>query len=141
MGFPEGWNRQWPGAGSTGNTDYFLAGERILVALPHEGAVDDVVTANENVEYQAKFFIERDERGVVIVVGDRLVDQSREARQVYTTKPTSDWAVGFALVSTSLLARAMFSFFMGLSSRGTKHPIKMFPTLDAALIWARQEVK
>jgi hypothetical protein len=139
MAFPEGWNHEWPGVGSTSNTDYYAAHDRILIALPHLGAVDKLATATENIEYQAQHFSKRSLRGVVVVLGDRLVDQTREARQVYSTKPTSDWAIGFCLVSSSLLSRAMFSFFMGLSRTRSNLPILMFPTLESALNWAYEE--
>lgn len=139
-GLPEGWDSSWPEVGRTSRVAYFTASDRILVALPEPDTRDTAELAMENIDYQARYFLERDVRGIVVILGDRLIDQTRDARQVYAVKPTNDWALGFGIVGSSMLTRAMFALYCGLLQRSSDRPTRMFATLGGALKWAELQV-
>ena len=65
-----------------------------------------------------------------------MASQDKEARRVYQSEPEPALMLGSALVGGSLLSRAMGSFFLGLSR--PKIPVKMFATLDEAMVWAKK---
>lgn len=141
MEWPPGWDRAWSQVGSTSNTDYYVDHERVLLVLPHPASHDTDATARENLDFQHRYFAERDDPPVLAIFFDRLASQDRAARKTYSQDTTSPWALGFALVGGSLLSRAMGSFFLGLSR--TAIPLRFFPSLAEARPWlrSRQDAK
>jgi hypothetical protein len=128
---------RWESVGETSNTRYFLVEERVLAGVPPAGSVDDARSARENIDFQQGYF-RKNKPGVVIIFFDNLVSQDKGARAVYQTQGDPTVLVGTALVGGNLLSRAMGSFFMGLSK--PKVAVKMFPSLDEAVVWAHQRI-
>lgn len=127
----------WTLEAESSNTRYFALEPGVLVGVPAPGSVDDTASARANLAIQLGYF-RKTKPGAVIVFFDNLVSQDKGARGVYQTEADPDLMLGTALVGGSLLSRAMGSFFMGLSK--PKIPVKMFATLDEALIWAHERI-
>lgn len=127
----------WKVEGATSNTRYFVVEERILAGVPPPGSIDDAGTARQNLEFQHGYF-RKTKPGVVVIFFDHLVSQDKGARAVYQTEADAAVLLATALVGGNLLSRAMGSFFMGLSK--PKIPVKMFRTLDEAVVWAHERI-
>jgi len=119
--------------GATRNTDYFMVAPRIIVAAPHPGTVDDGESAKENVAFQLGYARDFGEPCGVIVLLGSLKSQDPEARRIYAEKMDPTLVFGTALVVNSALARAMGSFFLGLTK--PRIPIGLFPSLEACIPW------
>lgn len=134
--WPQGWDVAWPTVGKTSNTVYYVDDEGVLLALPNPRAHDTGLTALENVEFQKFHFDAHHRPPIVAIFYDRLASQDRAARKVYADDPSPQWSEGFALIGSSMLSRAMASFFLGLGQ--PRIPVKMFTTLDDARPWIRE---
>jgi hypothetical protein len=126
---------QWTLVEKTANSSYYLVEEGVLAAVPNEGARDDVTTARENVAFQNRYLAEHG-GGVVVVFFDRIVSQDREARRIYQSTADPAAMLGSGFIGGTALARAIASFSLGFTKQ--RIPVKMFPDLDEALVWARQ---
>jgi hypothetical protein len=124
---------QWKPLGRTFNTHYYLLADDVLIVLPDKGLRDDGVSARVNIDYQTAYARLLGRRCCVIVVIDSMMSQDSEARRIYASgmQPTLFYAA--ALIVTSPLARAMGSFFLGLTKPAV--PTKMFESVDAAAAW------
>ena len=100
--------------------------------------MDDGNTARENQAFQHDYFRRVGLRGVTVIVFDRMVSQDKDARRVYSTEADLTLFGAAALVSRSLLARAMVSFFMGLSR--PRMPTRMFADIPGAIAWAHEHI-
>ena len=65
---------------------------------------------------------------------DNMVSQDKDARRAYQTDADPALMRGVALVGGSMLARAIGSFFLGISR--PRVALKMFGTLEQARHWA-----
>lgn len=133
--WPPGWDPKWALVGKTSNTDYYVDHEGVLLALPHPGSHDTGATARENFAFQKRHYQTHDDPPIVAIFFDRMASQDREARTIYSSDPSAQWALGFALIGGSMLSRAMGSFFLGLSR--PQAPLKFFPSLAQARPWIR----
>lgn len=123
----------WTRIGRSSNTAYYQAGDDVLIVLPDLGLKDDEASARENVAFQIRF-AERLGRRVGLVVNlTSLRSQDAAARKVYSSALDSELFRGSALVVKSPLARAIGSFFMGLSR--PKFPAKLVETIDDGVAW------
>lgn len=122
--------------GASSNTRYYSIEEGVVLGIPHDGARDDEASARQNVEFQCSYFRDAGRGGVVVIDIDPLTSQDKGARRVYQAEPDPEHMRGTALVGGKLLARAIGSFFLGLSK--PRIPIKMCADLDGALAWARE---
>jgi hypothetical protein len=120
--------------GASTNSDYYGLADEAVVVIPREGSKDDGATARSNREKQIAYFRERGQKGGAIIFFDRMTSQDKDARKVYETMDVALTCT--ALVGGSMLTRAMFSFFLGISR--PKVPIKLFADLDGAVAWVRQ---
>jgi hypothetical protein len=125
----------WKYVGETANTRFYVVEDRVLAAVPNDGARDNRATALENTTFQNTFLKELGHPGVVVVFFDRMVSQDRDARRVYQTETDPAHMLGSCLVGGTALSRAMASFSIGFSRQ--RVPVRLFPNLDAALVWAR----
>jgi hypothetical protein len=125
---------QWKPLGRTLNTHYFLLADDVLIVLPDKGLRDDGASAQVNIDYQISYARLLGRRCCVIVVIDSLSSQDSEARRIYASgmQPTLFYAA--ALVVTSPLARAIGSFFLGLTKPAV--PTRLFESVEAAAAWA-----
>jgi hypothetical protein len=124
---------QWKPLGRTYNTHYFLLADDILIVLPDKGLRDDGASARVNIDYQTAYARLVNKRCCVVVVIDSLSSQDSEARRIYAAgmQPTLFYAA--ALIVTNPLARAIGSFFLGLTRPAV--PTKLFESVDAAAEW------
>ena len=119
--------------GTTSNSDYFMVAPHIIVAAPRSGSVDDAASARENVQFQHAYARALGRPCAVIVLLGSLSNQDAAARRVYADQMDPSLVFATALVVNSALARAMGSFFLGLTK--PRLALGLFPSLDACLPW------
>lgn len=136
MGAVEIDTKAWERLGATSNTQYYAVETGIIAAVPNLGSVDDRKSAVENVELQDAHWHEIGRGGVVLVYFDRMVNQTKEARQAYGTLHDLTVMRASALIGGSVLGRTIISFFLGLFK--PQVPVKMFGTTESALVWSRE---
>jgi hypothetical protein len=124
---------QWKPLGRTYNTHYYLLSDDVLIVLPDQGLRDDGVSARVNIDFQSAYARLLGRRCSVVVVLDSLTSLDSEARRVYAAgmQPTLFYAA--ALIVSSPLARAIGSFFLGLTRPAV--PTKLFESVDDAAKW------
>lgn len=125
----------WPFLGRTDNASFYLADPRAIVVVPDEGRPDDETTARQSMSLQAAHWQAQGRRGATIVLMDRVVHQSKDARRVYQLEVNPSRFTVCCLVSSSMFGRAVASVFVGLSRPAV--PTRMFGSVDQALQWAR----
>lgn len=123
----------WKPLGRTHNTRYYLLADDVLVVLPDKGLRDDGASARVNIDYQTAYARMVGRRCCVIVVIDSLTSQDSEARRIYAAGMQPSLFYAAALIVTSPLARAIGSFFLGLTKPAV--PTKLFESVDAAAAW------
>jgi len=124
---------EWKAVGSTYNTRYVEAAADVLVVMPEQGVKDDGPSARVNIDFQTRHAVATGGRCAVVVILSSLVSQDGEARRIYAAG--MDPAVFFAaaLIVSNPLARAIGSFFLGLTRPGV--PTRLFDAIDPALAW------
>jgi hypothetical protein len=124
---------QWKPLGRTHNTRYYLLADDVVIVLPDKGLKDDGPSARMNIDYQTAYARLLGRRCCVIVVIDSLTSQDSEARRIYAAgmQPTLFYAA--ALIVTNPLARAIGSFFLGLTRPAV--PTRLFETIEDAGAW------
>ena len=120
--------------GESDNTVYYALDDGVLVAVPHEGSKDTGSSARSNRAEQVKYFRERGKKGGIVIFFDRMLSQDKDARRVYEGMDVALTCT--ALVGGSMLARAMFSFFLGIAR--PRVPVKLFGDFESALSWVRE---
>ena len=124
---------QWKPIGRTYNTHYFLLSDDVLIVLPDKGLRDDGASARANIDYQTAYARLLGRRCCVIVVIDSLTSQDSEARRIYASGMQPGLFFAAALIVTNPLARAIGSFFLGLTKPAV--PTRLFESVDAAAAW------
>ena len=124
---------QWKPLGRTYNTRYFAASDDVMIVLPDQGLKDDGASARVNIDFQTAYARMLGRRCAVVVVIDSLTSQDSEARRIYAAGMQPTLFFGAALVVSSPLARAIGSFFLGLTRPAV--PTKLFDSVDAATAW------
>ncbi len=118
--------------GRSSNTSYYLAAEDILIVLPDAGLKDDEASARENVAFQIDVAKRTGRRIGLVVYLSSLLSQDSAARKVYASLDPNLF-LGSALVVANPLARAIGSFFMGLSR--PKFPARLVETFEEGIAW------
>ena len=128
---------QWKLLGRTYNTYYYLLADDVMIVLPDKGLKDDGASARVNMDYQTAYARMLGRRCCVIVVLDSLTSQDSEARRIYASgmQPALFYAV--ALIVTNPLARAIGSFFLGLTRPAV--PTRLFESVEDAAAWVTTE--
>ena len=122
----------WKSIGRTSNTSYYWAGDGMLIVLPDTGLKDDETSARENVAFQTAQARSVDRPvGLVVYLG-ALLGQDPAARRIYAELDPTLF-LGSALVVSSPLARAIGSFFLGLSR--PRFPARLVENIDDGLRW------
>ena len=124
---------QWKPLGRTFNTHYFLLADDVMIVVPDKGLKDDGASARVNMDYQTAYARLVGRRCCVVVVIDSLTSQDAEARRVYAAGMQPSLFYAAALVVTSPLARAIGSFFLGLTRPPV--PTKLFESVEDAAAW------
>lgn len=123
----------WKPLGRTFNTHYFLLADDVLIVLPDKGLKDDGASARVNMDYQTAYARLVGKRCCVIVVIDSLTSQDSEARRVYAAGMNPALFYAVALIVSNPLARAIGSFFLGLTRPPV--PTRLFETVEDAAAW------
>jgi hypothetical protein len=114
----------------------YRAAPRVVVAAPESGVRDFTEFALEHRRLLEDLIRESGVTHSLVVLLDRVLDQDAGARKAWAdTDPRLIHAA--ALVCSSMLARALGAFFLGL--RQPKMPTRIFGTTEAALAWAREQ--
>jgi hypothetical protein len=124
---------RWKPLGRTYNTRYFLASDDVMIVLPDQGLRDDGASARVNIDFQTAYARLLNRRCAVVVVIDSLTSQDAEARRIYASGMQPTFFYAAALIVTNPLARAIGSFFLGLTRPAV--PTKLFDSWDAATSW------
>ena len=124
---------QWKLLGRTYNTHYYLLSDDVLIVLPDKGLKDDGVSARVNMDYQTGYSRLLGRRCSVVVVLDSLTSQDTEARRIYATGMQPSLFYAAALIVSNPLARAIGSFFLGLTRPAV--PTKLFDSVEDATAW------
>jgi hypothetical protein len=124
---------QWKPLGRTYNTHYYLLSDDVLIVLPDQGLRDDGASARINIDFQSAYARMLGRRCCVIVVLDSLSSQDSEARRIYAAGMQPSLFYAAALIVTNPLARAIGSFFLGLTRPAV--PTKLFESVEDAANW------
>jgi hypothetical protein len=111
----------------------------IVAGLPDEGVVE---TPEQSALVYGGYCQCTEEVGhpvAVVVLVDRLGNQTPEVRAYWQEVMKPDVMRCCALVSSSFFARAISSFLMGM--RKPVVPTQMFATLDEALTWSSEQLQ
>jgi hypothetical protein len=124
---------QWKPLGRTYNTHYYLLSDDVLIVLPDQGLRDDGASARVNIDFQSAYARMLGRRCCVVVVLDSLTSQDSEARRIYAAGMQPSLFYAAALIVTNPLARAIGSFFLGLTRPAV--PTKLFESVEEAAAW------
>jgi hypothetical protein len=124
---------QWKPLGRTYNTHYYLLSDDVLIVLPDQGLRDDGASARINIDFQSAYARMLGRRCCVVVVLDSLTSQDSEARRIYAAGMQPSLFYAAALIVTHPLARAIGSFFLGLTRPAV--PTKLFESVEEAANW------
>ena len=124
---------QWKPLGRTYNTHYYLLADDVLIVLPDQGLRDDGASARINIDFQSAYARMLGRRCCVVVVLDSLTSQDSEARRIYAAGMQPSLFYAAALIVTNPLARAIGSFFLGLTRPAV--PTKLFESVEDAANW------
>lgn len=120
--------------GGTHAGAYHLAEPGILLAVPRPGYRQTVTGARASLAEQVRISTQLGEPLVVLILVEPVADQDRGSRQVWTDEADPRYMLGLGLVGATPLARAIGSFFMGLTR--PRVPTSMLVDLDDGLRWA-----
>jgi len=110
----------------------------VMVAVPDEGVVEVVSLSQAVYDGYTRAAASVGHPIAVLVYVDRLGDQTPEVRTFWQNVMHPDVVACVALISSSFFARAISSFFIGIS--GPKVPTKMLGTEESALLWAKERL-
>jgi hypothetical protein len=128
---------EWKPVGSTRNTRYFQVGADVLVVMPEQGLKDDGPSARTNIDFQTRHAVASGRPCAVVVMLTSLVSQDGEARRIYAAGMDPRVFFAAALIVSNPLARAIGSFFLGLTRPGV--PTRLFDSIEPALAWVDTE--
>jgi hypothetical protein len=118
---------------------YYRVGPDVVLAVPKPGFKQSEAAAQRSLAALDRIAREAGRKQCMVVLIDRVASQDAASRRVWSAPRTEETRCGQALVCDTLLARAIGSFFLGLSKSAI--PTRMFSDLDSACAWAFQTVK
>lgn len=110
----------------------------VVAGIPDEGVVETPDQSALVYEGYRECAAEAGHPVAVVVLVDRLGDQTPEVRAFWQEVMQPDVLCCCALVSSSFFARAISSFLMGM--RKPVVPTQMFATLDQAVEWSNEQL-
>jgi len=122
----------WKSVGRTSNTSYYLAEPDMLIIIPETGLKDNAASAKENTEFQIALAQNTGRPLGLVVYMTSLLSQDADARRIYSAMDKSLFT-GSALVVSNPLARAIGSFFIGLTR--PEFPAKLVESIQDGIIW------
>ncbi len=127
-----------PRVGGTDAGGYFELAPDVLVAIPRAGYVQSSEGARRSLEELYRIARERGRRLAVLILVDRVVSQDADSRRVWQRGLDPELVCCLGLVGSTLLARAIGSFFIGLQRPAV--PTRMLSDIDTALRWAQERL-
>ena len=127
---------EWEQLRGTEAGAYYRIAPDLVLALPKPDYKQTVAAAEASLA--ALDHIARKagcKQGIVVVV-DRVSSQEGAARRVWSTPRATETRYCQALVCSTLLARAIGSFFLGLNKATI--PTRMFADIESATKWAEE---
>ncbi|HSR20959.1 MAG TPA: hypothetical protein VLL49_08595 [Anaerolineales bacterium] len=117
----------------TVDADWFKADPDILVVIIAPGAEDSLEAARRNSQLQQAHARQMGRRCGLVVVMNRMRSHQVEARGVYAESLLPEIFFGLALVVDNPLARAIGSFYTGLSKPAI--PVRLVATIEDGIAW------
>jgi hypothetical protein len=127
-----GWERL-PG---TAAGAYYRIEPDLIVALPNPSLRQSAEAAEASLNALDAIARSAGRKQGVLVLIDQVASQDAGARRVWSTPRHQETRCCQGLVSSTLLARAIGSFFLGLNKAAV--PTRMFADLESAAAWARE---
>jgi hypothetical protein len=115
---------------------YYRVETDVVIAVPRPGFVQSAEAANASLEALDRIARAAGRKQSVIVLLNQVASQDAASRRVWSRDRSGETRVAQALVCSTLLGRAIGSFFLGLSQAAV--PTRMFGDLESALTWARR---
>ena len=109
-----------------------MAGDDVLIIVPDAGLKDNAASARENTAFQIDVAKRLGRPLGLVVYLTSLLGQDAEARKVYASMDRKMFS-GSALVVSNQMARAIGSFFLGLSRPA--FPAKLVGTIEEGIAW------
>jgi hypothetical protein len=128
-----------PRVGGTTAGSYRRLAKDILLAVPRSGYVQVEGDARRSLDEMNRIAREVGRRQALVVLVDHVRSQDAGSRRVWQREMDRDLVCCLALVTQSLLGRAVASFFVGL--RRPAVPTKLFATVDEAVPWCMQQLE
>jgi hypothetical protein len=128
-----------PRVGGTGAGAYYEVAPDVILAQPREDYVQNEDGARASLLELHRIARERGRKIVSVVLLDRVRGQDAGARRIWKEELDVSLVAGLALVGSSLIGRAIASFFIGLA-RPTV-PTVMVASLDEAVAWATDRLE
>ncbi len=115
---------------------YYRLEPGVVVAIPKPGFQQSPQSAQASLEALDRIAQASGRKQAVIVLVDQVASQDAAARRVWSSPRPNETRSAHALVCSTLLARAIGSFFLGLNKAAI--PTRMFADFESAQFWARQ---
>lgn len=126
----------WQLLPSTESGSYYRIAGNVIAAVPKPGFQQSAASAQRSMDALDTIAQAGGHKLAVVVLVDRVVSQDSAARRVWSVPRPDECRCAQALVCSTLLARAIGSFFLGLS-RGAV-PTRMFADVESATRWAEE---
>jgi hypothetical protein len=123
-------------AGGTPAGRYLRWAPGILVAVPNAGYVQTEEGARRSLLECDRIAKADGRKQAVVILVDHVLSQDARSRRVWSTARSAETRCAQALVCNTLLARAIGSFFLGLTRAHV--PTHMFAELQQAAAWAQE---
>lgn len=124
--------------GGTAAGAYHRLAPQIVLAVPRPGYLQSEEDARRSLAELDRIAAADGRKLAVIVHVNRVASQDAGARRVWSRERSHETRVATALVCSTLLSRAIGSFFLGLNRSAV--PTRMFATLAEAQEWASRRV-
>ena len=129
---------EWERLPGTEAGAYYRIGPDLVLAVPMEGFQQDEAAARASLTAFDEIAREAGRKQCIIVLIDPVASQDAASRRVWSAPRVDETRCGQALVSDTLLGRAIGSFFLGLNK--SPIPTRMFGDIDSASGWGLRMV-
>ncbi|HSR20962.1 MAG TPA: hypothetical protein VLL49_08610 [Anaerolineales bacterium] len=119
--------------GKTYNAEYSRVEPDVLIVFPEPGFKDNEQSARTNMLWQQGFARDLGRKCGLVVMVNNLISQDAESRRVYSEGLLPELFYGLALVVGNPLARAIGSFFVGLSRPAV--PVSLVGSMEEGISW------
>ena len=124
---------EWQHIGSTGDSELYKLRDEVLIVIPAADTRQTEELARSNLAGQRAYWDSLGHGGAVIIFMDPVLEQTAEARAVYTNEAEDSGTVCFALIGESYFAMAASAVYTGLGRPSV--PLQVFRNYEDALPW------